>query len=172
MGFKRIPDAWVAAYAPLTARLLRRFWNVLEERRIRYLQANDLTGAIASTGSWLTAAQLPLYVADLFVGAGSPPTRVELEIDATCDATPSGGVCQYRLELGGATSNVENLSDPTGVGVFDTFTFTLDCTPTANAVAQINLQMFGGGAGFVEGTMKWNRGLAASSLLRSLPVAA
>jgi hypothetical protein len=132
--FIDIPDAMIAAYMPVTGRLMQRYRNNL--MAIPYVSlANthgDLSGTTTST-SYVTLFTVRLFVPDFVIGAGG--TRLEFFVKmAVSGGTPPSYNSRASFKIGANTS-AEHSGGPS-----ETSILALDWTPTGNTVVDVEFQ--------------------------------
>lgn len=134
-----ITDAAVAEYSPISAKLITRLRNRDQLNRQQSLVG---TGANYSTGagptSFTTIGTFRIYVPDCYIG----PSGTRLELYADIDINDAGvASATFRLEVGGTVSQTQTVNTTGGAVTENDQLFTLDWTPTGDAIASINVQV-------------------------------
>lgn len=139
MAFSNIADSEIAAYVPVTSRLLRKMRGNADGTRSVPLtgKENIPTGTGGLSASWQTVATLPLFINGMFVGRATPATEVIVRCRATPGAAASGNYL-FRVLIGADASDETSLIAGTGADDRD---YTVQLTPTADAISDIELQV-------------------------------
>lgn len=145
-----IQDAMIAAYKPVTSRLLRRLARDIDA--LGEIAFNTSAFGSTSSSSLVTIETIPLFIPDRYIGESG--TQITLVVICETFETGSGGVGTYRIQVDGNNSSEETVGvNPAAGDNAETKTFTVTYTPTANTAITINLQAkTSGGASFAEMT--------------------
>jgi len=161
--YRAITDSEIDAYSPATARLFRKLRYQQYGCKSYTLQGQaeaTSTGGMLSTDLTTTVGSLQIYVPAWCVGESGTKLKIYAKISRAVIGTGTGTV-HVRLKYGTTYSNEE--SSTSAVGEYKTFNMTI--TPTANAVASVDVEMYvSGTASTITGYFVWDRDHAASYL--------
>lgn len=158
MTWDSILDSEIAAYAPVTGRLMTKYRNNLNHARWCTFQGFPITRAIGSGASWATFETLRFMIPDTYVGDATETTRVKIRCVIEYNDNGTLGLsAQFRLSAGGNNGTEAGILT-VGSGTTDTSTIEigLDWSPTTDAIASVNVQKTAD-AGFTVLNWIWKR---------------
>lgn len=148
-----IIDAMIAAYRPITGRLLKRYRDNMYALNWRPLIPDRKSShTIAGPASWTTIRTIRLFVADVMVGPSG--TLFHYRVQTTLDHG-SSMTGEFRILVDGNASNTDTRTVGGGGGS-DTSnpTFEVTAVVTGNTVIDVEFQVIGSGADDL--TMEWD----------------
>lgn len=161
--YKAILDATVAAFKPVTGKLITRFGRNADAINLRTFRALSVGGSTTNT-SFEVQGSFQLFIPDVCIGEDG--TRMLLHVPVWVGSSSES---ESRLVVGGNFSNVVVETNVTP----QSREFILDWTPTANTVVTVDFETkvsAGAGAAF----MVWDNviGQFLENYIASLPRAA
>lgn len=154
-----ITAAEIAAYAPVQARLWKKYRDNIRAIGLVPVSPDvfaQVSGDLVPASQWNDGGTYPLWVPGCVVGEGSPTTRLVIRATVRVLAGIVDVTMDVRLSLGSDVSNVLSVTDEPGGGATTVEgTFTLDCSPTQDAVNEIQVETYTDGVASSNGLITW-----------------